>query len=144
MLRLSVRRSTILGDVKRAVSLIPQIKNNNAKADALLTVARAYLRNHDYDAAQKVLFQVTPLVPKNFHALFYTASLFAKSGNYAVSKRLFDRAKTMMVSYELLKAKEPSTEAQNISAFTRGLTNDLFLTPSERSFVISTNGGTGN
>lgn len=97
VLRLSVRRSAILGDVTRAAGLIPQINNNNAKADALLTVARAYLRRNDYDAAQKVLFKVTPLVPGNFQALLYTASLFAKSGNIVVAKRLFDRARNMMI-----------------------------------------------
>jgi len=96
-LRLSVRRSAILGDVKRAESLIPQIKNNNAKADALLTVARAHLRQNDYDAAQKVLFQVTPLAPNNLSALTHTAYLFSQCGNIPVAKRLFDKAEKRVV-----------------------------------------------
>jgi hypothetical protein len=43
--------------------------------------------------------------------------------------------------YELLKAKEPNTEARNISAFARGLTTALFQTPSEQVFEINSNGG---
>ena len=98
VLRLAVRRSTILGDIKRAESLIPQITNNNAKADALLTVARAHLRQNEFDAAQKVLFQVTPLAPNNLSALTHTAYLFSQCGNIPVAKRLFDKAEKRVIS----------------------------------------------
>ena len=99
ILRLSVRRSALLNNVPHAENLAAQMKNPNAKADALLTLARAYLRKFDYPAAQKVLFQVTPLVPKNFDALLYTAYLFSQSGNIAVSKRLFERAEKMLTPW---------------------------------------------
>jgi len=110
ILRLSVRRSALLNNVPHAENLAAQMKNPNAKADALLTLARAYLRKFDYPAAQKVLFQVTPLVPKNFNALLYTAYLFSQSGNIAVSKRLFDRAEQMLTPWP----KETPTNGNNI------------------------------
>jgi tetratricopeptide (TPR) repeat protein len=108
VLRLAVRRSAVLGKVEQAQSFIPQIDNHNAKADAFLALALAYLQKQDYAAAQKVLFKVTPQVPDNYKALLYTAVLFAKSQDMAVSRRLFARAKKMIpTEKEYKKNKSP-------------------------------------
>lgn len=106
VLRLAVRRSAKLGKIEQAKSLLPQINNHYAKADALLVLAKAYLREHDYANAQKVLFEVTPQVPDNYQVLLYTAVLFAKNQNIAVSKRLFERAKKMIPSDEEYKNRK--------------------------------------
>ena len=103
VLRLAVRRSAVLGKVEQAQSFIPQIDNHNAKADAFLALALAYLQKQDYAAAQKVLFKVTPQVPNNYQALLYTAVLFAQSQDMAVSRRLFARAKKMIPTEEEYK-----------------------------------------
>jgi len=116
ILRLSVRRSAVLGNLKNAERLIPQIKDQNAKTDALLTLARAYLREGNKKAAHNALFEATQLLSNRFYAIIYTAYLFTRCGDDLAAKRLFARAEDILLPIHLSKDPKKAEQQQIFSA----------------------------
>lgn len=96
ILRLLMRRRCVFGKLDEAKALIPQIHNSTARADAWLTLARAYLRRGEMALATRALYSASPLVKQNIQATAYTAYLLSKSGDWDAAKRLFARAEKQL------------------------------------------------
>jgi tetratricopeptide (TPR) repeat protein len=109
--RITARRLAWQGNIAAATRSANRIQAEYSRADALLAVARAYLRAGDSNAARRVLQRLAPTVraTKSPYAISYLAYLFARVGDTEAARKLFAEARQSLTR----KSRTPNVFEQD-------------------------------